>query len=348
MEVNAYAVMAEGQGLEPLTIERREPGPDEVLVELMFCGICHTDLVVANNESRQAQYPVVPGHEMVGRVAVAGDKVSKVAVGDIVGIGCIADSCRTCSACDAGDEHYCEGGFVMTFNSQTRAGEKTNGGYSTHYTVHEHYVAKIPNGLDPAGAAPLLCGGITVYTPLKRFGAAPGMKVGVAGLGGLGHLAIKMAKAMGAHTAMITGSPGKVADAERLGADEVVLTGEKDQMDAHAASFDLIINTISGEHDVNAYLPLLTRKGTMCYVGAPQVPLPLVVAMLIMGDKVMAGSLIGGMPSTEEMLAFCAEHNITADIEMVDIQQVNEAWDRIEKNDVKYRFVIDLASLSGG
>jgi uncharacterized zinc-type alcohol dehydrogenase-like protein len=347
MEVKAYAIQAEGQGLEPFTIERREPGPEEVLVELMYCGICHTDLVVANNESKQAMYPVVPGHEMVGRVAQVGTDVSKVAVGDLVGIGCIADSCRHCKPCEAGDEHYCDSGFVMTFNSKTLAGEKTWGGYSTHYTTHEHYVVKLPEGLDPAGAAPLLCGGITVYTPLKRFAAGPGMKVGVAGLGGLGHIAIKMAKAMGAHTVMLTGSPGKAADAEKLGADEVVITREQEQMDAAAGSFDLIINTISGEHDLHAYLSLLTRKGTLCYVGAPQVPLPLMMGLLIFGDKVMAGSLIGGIPSTEEMLAFCAEHNITADIEMVDIQQVNEAWDRIEKNDVKYRFVIDLASLGG-
>ncbi len=346
MEVNAYAITAEGQGLEPFTIERREPGPEEVLVELMYCGICHTDLVVANNESRQAQYPVVPGHEMVGRVAQVGENVTKVAEGDLVGIGCIADSCRSCDPCHAGDEHYCNSGFVMTFNSTNLAGEKTWGGYSSHYTIHEHYVVKIPDGLDPAGAAPLLCGGITVYTPLTRFEAGPGKRVGVAGLGGLGHLAIKMAKAMGAHTTMITGSPGKIPDAERLGADDVVLTSDPDQVAAHAGSFDLIVNTISGEHDVNAYLPYLSRKGVLCYVGAPQVPLPLVMGLLIFGDKVMAGSLIGGIPSTEEMLEFCAQHNITADIEMVDIQDVNEAWDRIEKNDVKYRFVIDLGSLA--
>lgn len=346
MDVNAYAITAEGNSLEPFTIERREPGPGEVLVQLMYCGICHTDLVVANNESRQAQYPVVPGHEMVGKVAQVGEGVSKVAVGDLVGIGCIADSCRSCSPCEAGDEHYCDKGFVMTFNSQNLSGEKTWGGYSSHYTIHEHYVVKIPDGLDPAAAAPLLCGGITVFTPLKRFDAGPGKRVGVAGLGGLGHLAIKMAKAMGAHTTMITGSPGKVADAERLGADDVVLTSDEEQVGAHAGSFDLIINTISGEHDVNAYLPYLSRKGVLCYVGAPQVPLPLVMGLLIFGDKVMAGSLIGGIPSTEEMLAFCAQHNITADIEMVDIADVNSAWERLENNDVKYRFVLDLAALA--
>lgn len=345
MDVKAYAVMTEGGSLEPITIQRREPGAEEVLVELLFCGICHTDLVVANNESKQAEYPVVPGHEMVGRVAQVGPDVSKVAVGDIVGIGCIADSCRHCGPCDAGDEHYCDSGFVMTFNSTNLAGEKTNGGYSSHYTIHQHYLVKIPTGLDPAGAAPLLCGGITVYTPLKRFGAGPGLRVGVAGLGGLGHLAVKMASAMGATTAVLTGSPGKTEDARRLGADEVVLTSDESAMATAAGSFDLIINSISGLHDVNAYLPLLSRKGTLCYVGAPQAPMPLVMPLLIFGDKVMAGSLIGGIPSTEEMLAFCAEHQITADIEMITIDGVNEAWDRLENNDVKYRFVIDLASL---
>ncbi len=346
MDVKAYAITAEGQGLEPFTIDRREPGPGEVLVALDYCGICHTDLVVANNESKQAMYPVVPGHEMIGRVAEVGEGVTKVAVGDRVGIGCIADSCKTCGPCEDGDEHYCDSGFVMTFNSKNLAGEKTWGGYSSHYTIHEHYVVKIPDGLDPAGAAPLLCGGITVYTPLKRFEAGPGKRVGVAGLGGLGHLAVKMSKAMGAHTVMLTGSPSKVPDAERLGADEVVLVSDPDQMGAAAGSFDLIINTISGEHDIHGYLGLLSRKGTLCYVGAPQVPLPLMMGLLIFGDKVMAGSLIGGIPSTEEMLQFCADNNITADIEMITMDQVNEAWERLENNDVKYRFVIDLASLA--
>ncbi len=345
MNVNAYAVRAEGQALEPITIERREPGVGEVLVELMFCGICHTDLVVANNESRQADYPVVPGHEMVGRVSVIGEGVSEFAIGDVVGIGCIADSCRHCAPCNAGDEHYCDSGFIMTFNSTNLAGEKTYGGYSSHYTIHEHYLVKIPAGLSPAAAAPLLCGGVTVYTPLKRFGVGPGMRVGVAGLGGLGHLAVKMSRAMGAHTVVLTGSPGKTDDALRLGADDVVLTSNESDMASAAGSFDVIINSISGPHDVNAYLPLLSRKGTLCYVGAPQVPMQLILPMLIFGDKIMAGSLIGGMPSTAEMLDFCAEHGISADIEMVNIEGVNEAWARLEDNDVKYRFVIDLASL---
>lgn len=346
MKVNAYAIVAEGQKLEPYTIERRSPGPQEVLVELMYCGICHTDLIIGNNETGTAQYPVVPGHEMVGRVVEAGTDVSLVKPGDVVGIGCIIDSCRCCSPCDAGDEQYCESGFSMSFNGKDTGGEKTFGGYSSHYTVHERYAIKIPAGMDPAAAAPLLCGGITVYTPLKRFGAGPGKKVGVLGLGGLGHLAIKISKAMGAETVMLTSSPNKVADAQKLGADDVVLTSDPAHLKAHAGSFDLLINTISGVHDADSFLPLLGRYGNMCFVGAPQKPLPFRIGNLLFGDKQLSGSFIGGIPSTTEMLEFCAQHNISADIETIGIEQVNEAWDRIEKNDVKYRFVIDLASLA--
>lgn len=346
MEVKAYAVQTEGQRLEPFTVERRAPGPEEVLVELLYCGICHTDLILANNENGQAQYPVVPGHEMIGKIAEAGSDVTGLGIGDLVGIGCIADSCRACSACDAGDEHYCEQGLRLTFNSEDLAGNKTFGGYSTHYTVHQHYVVKIPDGLDPAAAAPLLCGGITVYTPLKRFAAGPGKKVGVLGLGGLGHLAIKIAKAMGAETIMLTSSPSKVGDATKLGADGVVLTSDADALAAHQWSFDLIIDTVSGVHDADSYLSLLRREGNLCFVGAPSAPLPFNIPNIIVGDKLMSGSLIGGIPRTSEMLEFCAGHGITADIEMIGIDQVNEAWERIENNDVKYRFVIDLSTLS--
>ncbi len=345
MEVKAYAIKAEGEPLVPFTIERRAPGAEDVLIELMYCGICHTDLIIGNNEGGLAMYPVVPGHEMVGRVTEVGSDVTNVAVGDLVGVGCIADSCRTCNPCESGDEHYCESGFTLSFNAMDPNGEKTYGGYSSHYTVNQRYTVKIPEGLDPAATAPLLCGGITVYTPLKRFGAGPGKKVGVLGLGGLGHLAIKMSKAMGAHTVMLTSSPSKVEDAEKLGADEVVLTSKEEDLQAHAFSFDLIINTISGPHNPDSFLPLLTREGNMCFVGAPQVPIPITISNLLVGDKLMSGSLIGGMPSTEEMLNFCADNGITADVELINIDQVNEAWDRIEKNDVKYRFVIDLASL---
>jgi uncharacterized zinc-type alcohol dehydrogenase-like protein len=345
MEVKAYAIKAKGQKLEPTMIERREPGAEDVLIALQYCGICHSDLIIADNESNAAMYPLVPGHEMVGSVVKVGSDVTGLAVGDLVGVGCIADSCRSCNPCNEGDEHYCDSGFSLSFNAYDKQGEKTNGGYSSHYTINQRYAVKIPDGLDPAAAAPLLCGGITVYTPLKRFGAGPGKKVGVLGLGGLGHLAIKISKAMGAHTVMLTSSASKVSDAEKLGADDVVLTRDPDALEAHAGSFDFIINTISGDHDVNSFLPLLARAGNMCFVGAPQSPAPIFIPNLIMGDKLMSGSLIGGMPATAEMLQFCADHNITADIEMVAIDQVNEAWDRIEKNDVKYRFVIDLGSL---
>jgi len=345
VDVKAYAMQAEGQPLEPTSIERRSPGPEEVLVELNYCGICHTDLILAKNQNGQAMYPVVPGHEMVGRVTEAGEAVSNLKVGDLVGIGCIADSCRSCNPCESGDEQYCEQGFCMTFNSKDRSGEKTFGGYSTHYTAHSRYVVRIPEGMDEAATAPLLCGGITVYSPLKRFAAGPGKKVGVLGLGGLGHLAIKISKAMGAETIMLTSSPGKVADAEKLGADGVVLTSDEDALKSAAASFDLIINTISGPHDANSFLPLLNREGNLCFVGAPGTPLSFDITNLIMGDKLMSGSLIGGIERTEEMLAFCAEHNIGADIELVNANQINEAWERIENNDVRYRFVIDLGSM---
>lgn len=345
MEIMAYAVRKEGAALEPITIERRSPGPEEVLLELMYCGICHTDLIVANNETGQARYPVVPGHEMVGRVVETGEAVTDLKEGDVVGVGCIIDSCRHCQPCEAGDEQYCDEGFFMSFNAMDRAGEPTYGGYSTHYTVHQHYALKIPEGLDPAAAAPLLCGGITVYTPLKRGGAGPGKKVGVLGLGGLGHLAVKFASAMGAHTVMLTSSPGKAGDAQKLGANEVIITSDPEALQAHAGSFDMIVNTVSGPHDANAYLSLLKRGGAMRLVGAPSQPLEIMAANLLVGDKALSGSLIGGIASTQEMLNFCGEHGIGAEIEMIPIQSVNEAWQRIENNDVKYRFVIDLSSL---
>jgi len=345
MEVKAYAVQEQGAALEPITIERRAPGPEDVLVELQYCGICHTDLVVGNNETGIARYPVVPGHEMVGRVVETGGSVTDLQVGDIVGVGCIADSCRQCQPCEADEEQYCDEGFFMSFNAVDRAGELTHGGYSSHYTVHQHYAVKIPEGLDPAAAAPLLCGGITVYTPLKRGGAGPGKKVGVLGLGGLGHLAVKFASAMGADTVMLTSSPDKAADARKLGASEVIVTSDADALQAHAGSFDMIINTVSGSHNIDTYLPLLKRRGEMRMVGAPSQPMELMVANLLVGDKSLSGTLIGGIAATREMLDFCAEHGIGAEIELIPIQAVNEAWQRIEDNDVKYRFVIDLSSL---
>lgn len=345
IEAKGYVVPEQGAALEPFAFERREPGPEEVLLELHYCGICHTDLILAANEMNQSIYPMVPGHEMVGKVQTVGDQVSGFAEGDWVAIGCIIDSCRQCEACTAGDEQHCAEGFTLSFNSLDRQGRPTFGGYSSHYTVDQHYLLKLPEGLDPARAAPLLCGGITVYTPLKRYAVGPGMKVGVLGLGGLGHLAVKFAAAMGAHTVMLTSSPGKAADAQKLGAKEAIITGDSDALAAHTGSFDLIVNTISATHDINAYLPLLKRKSFMALVGAPTQPLPVMTPLLLMADRGLSGSLIGGMALTQEMLEFCAEHNIGADIELISIEEVNAAWERIERNDVKYRFVIDLSSL---
>jgi uncharacterized zinc-type alcohol dehydrogenase-like protein len=345
MEVKAYAIPEQGAPLEPWTFERREPGPEEVLVELHYCGICHTDLVVGHNEMGQSTYPMVPGHEMVGKVVGMGDQVSGFSEGEWVAIGCIVDSCRHCQPCDEGDEQHCVEGFAMSFASKDRAGRTTYGGYSSHYTIDHRYLLKLPKGLDPASAAPLLCGGITVYTPLKRHGAGKGKKVGILGLGGLGHIAVKMAAAMGAHTVMLTSSPGKAEDAAKLGADEAVITSDSDALAAHAGSFDFIVNTVSGVHDINTYIPLLKTKGCMALVGAPTQPLPVMMPLLLMADRSLSGSLIGGIPATQEMLEFCAEHGIGADVEMIPIEDVNEAWERIERNDVKYRFVIDLSSL---
>jgi uncharacterized zinc-type alcohol dehydrogenase-like protein len=345
VEAKGYALQQAGAPLEPYTFERREPGPEEVLVELHYCGICHTDLTLANNEMNQSIYPMVPGHEMVGKVVSTGDQVSGFAEGDWVCIGCIIDSCRHCEPCTEGDEQHCVEGFTLSFNSLDREGRPTFGGYSSHYTVDQNYLLKLPEGLDPARTAPLLCGGITVYTPLKRFDIGPGKKVGVLGLGGLGHLAVKFAAAMGAHVVMLTSSPHKAADAEKLGAKEAIITSDNDALAAHTGSFDLIINTVSAVHDINAYLMLLKRKSFMALVGAPTQPLPVLPMLLLMADRGISGSLIGGLPSTREMLEFCAEHNIGADIELVSIDEVNEAWERIERNDVKYRFVIDLSTL---
>jgi uncharacterized zinc-type alcohol dehydrogenase-like protein len=345
IKTRGYAVMAAGEPLQPFEFERREPGNDDVLLEVLYCGICHTDLVLAADELNQSIYPMVPGHEIIGRVLAVGESVTRFQPGEIIGVGCVIDSCRQCSACSTGDEHYCAEGFTLSFNSVDRSGQPTYGGYSSHYTVDQKYALKIPAGLDPAGAAPLLCGGITVYNPLRRYGIGAGHKVGVLGLGGLGHLGIKFAHALGAHTVMFTSTPGKAADAQHLGADEVVVTGEAANLEAHLNSFDLILNTVSATHDINGYLPLLKREGCMCLVGVPTQPLPVNAQGLVFGDHSLSGSFIGGVALTEDMLEFCAKHDITADIELVDINDVNTAWERLENNDVKYRFVVDLKSL---
>lgn len=346
LETYGYAIKEANGTLAPFKFQRRTPGANDVVIEILYCGICHSDLLSASNSMGTSIYPMVPGHEIIGRVIECGANVTRFALGQLAGIGCIVDSCRHCTPCQEGDEHYCQERFTGSFNGREReSGAQTYGGYSKHYVIDENYAIRIPESIDPASAAPLLCGGVTTYVPLKRFGIGPGMRVGVLGLGGLGHLAIKFAHAMGATPVMLTSSANKAEDAKKLGAADVILTSDKEQMSAAAGSLDFILNTISAEHDPNVYLALLKRAGTMCLVGMPPSSLKVHPASLVFGDKCLAGSLIGGIAVTEEMLNYCAENNIGAEIEIIDIDYVNEAWERIERSDVKYRFVIDMASL---
>ena len=333
--------------LERMEIDRRDPGPKDVRIDILYCGICHSDLHTARNEWHGTTYPCIPGHEIVGRVTAVGAEVKGFKVGDMAGVGCMVDSCRSCSECKDDLEQFCRKGCVFTYNSpDAHLGGMTYGGYTNVIVVDEAFVLKVPAGLDPAGAAPLLCAGITTYSPLRHWGAGPGKKVGVVGLGGLGHMAVKLAHAMGAHVVLFTTSKGKVADAKRLGADEVVLSNDAEAMKAHAGSFHFILDTVAASHDLDAYTTLLRRDGTLCLVGAPEYPHPSpTVFNLIFGRKSIAGSLIGGIRETQEMLDFCAEKGLTADIETIPVQKVNEAYERMLKGDVKYRFVIDMASL---
>jgi alcohol dehydrogenase (NADP+) len=318
-----------------------------VHIEVMFCGVCHSDLHQARNEWSNTLYPVVPGHEIVGRVMEVGPAVTRYKTGDLVGVGCLVDSCRTCASCQEGLEQYCENGFVATYNGTDRlTGETTYGGYSTNLVVDEAFVLRVPDNLDPAAVAPLLCAGITTYSPLRTWGAGPGKKVGIVGLGGLGHMGVKLAHAMGAHVVLFTTSASKVEDGKRLGADEVVISKDPEAMAKHANSFDLLINTVAAQHDLNPFIALLKRDGTMTLVGAPEHDHPSPqVFNLIMKRRRLAGSLIGGIAETQEMLDFCGQHGITSDIEMIPMQQINEAYGRMLKSDVKYRFVIDIDSL---
>jgi uncharacterized zinc-type alcohol dehydrogenase-like protein len=344
--IKAFGTEAADAPLQPMNIERRGVLPNDVEIEILYCGICHSDLHAAKNEWQNTVYPTVPGHEIVGRVAKVGASATKFKVGDLAGIGCIVDSCRECEYCREGLEQFCEPGNTIVFGSPDKiSGGQTYGGYSESIVVDENYVLSIPETLDPAAAAPLLCGGITTYSPLKHWNVGPGQKVGVVGIGGLGHLAIKLAKAMGAHVVVFTTSPSKVEDAKNLGADEAVLSTDQEQMNAHAKSLHFILDTVSAGHDVNAYLNLLRVDGAFVLVGAPAEPLPVTSFSLIGGRKSFAGSNIGGIEETQEMLDFCAEHDITADIEMIDMQQINEAYERLLKGDVRYRFVVDMASL---
>ena len=348
-QIAAYAATDKSSPLGPTTITRRDPGPTDVQIDIRYCGVCHSDLHTARSEWPGTVYPCVPGHEILGTVTFVGDAVTKFKVGDTAAVGCLVDSCRTCESCKAGLEQYCDTfGFVMTYNSPDKhlPGQVTYGGYSTSITVTEDFVLKVPANLDPAAAAPLLCAGITTYSPLRHWGAGPGKKVGIVGLGGLGHMGVKFAHAFGAHTVLFTTSPHKVQDGARLGADEVVVSKDAEAMQAHARSFDLIVNTVAASHDLDPFVNLLKRDGTMVLVGAPEHahPSPSVMGM-IFGRRSIAGSLIGGLPETQEMLDFCGQHGIVCDIELIKMQQIEEAYARMLKSDVKYRFVIDINSL---
>lgn len=348
-EARAYAASGARSQLAPATIRRRTPGPQDVQIDVLFCGICHSDLHQVRNEWQKVMptvYPCVPGHEIVGRVTKVGGAVRKFKEGDLAGVGCLVNSCRTCSACRDGQEQFCEGPATFTYNSPDKhLGGVTYGGYSESLVVDEAFALRVPNSLDPAGTAPLLCAGITTYSPLKHWNVRKGQKVGVVGLGGLGHMGVKLANAFGARVVVFTTSAGKTKDAVRLGAHDVVVSRNAAEMQKHLGSFDFILDTVSAEHDVNAYLALLKRNGTLTLLGAPETPLPVGVFNLLFGRRQLAGSLIGGIPETQEMLDFCAEHGITADVEVIPVQKVNEAYDRLVKSDVKYRFVIDMASL---
>jgi len=342
-----YGNAAATAPLERMEIDRRDPGPKDVRIDILYCGICHSDLHTARNEWHGTTYPCIPGHEIVGRVTSVGADVTKLKVGDLAGVGCMVDSCRSCPECRDDLEQFCAKGAVFTYNSpDAHLGGMTYGGYTNVIVVDEAFVLKVPAGLDPAGAAPLLCAGITTYSPLRHWGAGPGKKVGVVGLGGLGHMAVKLAHAMGAHVVLFTTSAGKTADAKRLGAGEVVLSKDPEAMKPHAGSFHFILDTVAAPHSLDAYTTLLRRDGTLCLVGAPELPHPSpTVFNLIFGRKSIAGSLIGGIKETQEMLDFCAAKGLTADIETIPVQKVNEAYERMLKSDVKYRFVIDMASL---
>ncbi len=349
MTTKAYGAHAADQAIAALDIERRAPGPGDVQIDIAFCGVCHSDLHTVRSEWPGTLYPCVPGHEIVGHVSAVGAEVQGFKVGDTVGVGCLVDSCRNCASCNEGLEQYCSNGFVGTYNGPTAdAPGHTLGGYAQQIVVEQRFVLKIRHGDDQlAAVAPLLCAGITTYSPLRHWKAGPGKKVGIVGIGGLGHMGIKIAHAMGAHTVAFTTSEGKRQDAVHLGADEVVISRDDAQMRQHAGSFDFILNTVAAPHNLDAFTGLLKRDGTMCLVGAPASPHPSPSIMpLIFGRKAIAGSLIGGIPETQEMLDFCAEHGIVADIEMIDADAIETAYERMLKSDVKYRFVIDCASMA--
>jgi alcohol dehydrogenase (NADP+) len=342
----AYAAQSAGSGLAPAAIRRREPGATDVQIDILYCGVCHSDLHQVRNEWESMMptvYPCVPGHEIVGRVVKAGSAVKKFKEGDLAAVGCMVDSDRVCPNCRAGNEQFCDSMPTFTYNAEDKhLGGVTYGGYSDSVVVDEAFVLRV---LDPAATAPLLCAGITTYSPMRHWNVRKGQKVGVVGLGGLGHMAVKFAHAFGAHVVLFTTSPKKKEDGLRLGADEVVVSKDEAEMAKHAGSFDFVLDTVSAEHNLNSYLDLVKLDGTLTLVGAPPNPMPLSVGSLLFRRRSLAGSIIGGIRETQEMLDFCAEHGLAADIELIRIQQINEAFERLGKSDVKYRFVIDMASL---
>ncbi|MFE8071883.1 NAD(P)-dependent alcohol dehydrogenase [Marinobacteraceae bacterium S3BR75-40.1] len=342
-----FAAQSPESGLAPIDFERREPRPDDVSIEIDYCGVCHTDIHFVQNDWGFTQYPVVPGHEIIGHVTAVGSDVTKYKVGDRVGVGCMVDSCRHCEACESGLEQYCAEGNTATYNGVDRYdGSITFGGYSERVVVSERFVVSVPEKLDPAAAAPLLCAGITTYSPLRHFGVKSGHKVGILGMGGLGHMGVKFAKALGAEVTIFTRSESKVSEAKKQGADHVIISTDEEQMKAAAETFDFLLDTIPVQHDLNPYLSCLKYDGTHIMVGLIEpIEPPVHGGQLIMKRRVLAGSLIGGMPETQEVLDFCAEHDISCDIEMLDIHNINEAYERMKKGDVKYRFVIDMKSL---
>ena len=347
-KAKAYSATSATSPLGSATIARREPTEHDVQIEILFCGICHSDLHTVRNEWSEyvpTVYPCVPGHEIVGRVTKVGPAVTKFKAGDLAAVGCMVDSDRTCPECRAGLEQFCPS-MILTFNSPDKhLGGVTYGGYSDGIVVDERFVLRVPSNLDLAGAAPLLCAGITTYSPMRHWGVTKGKKVGVVGLGGLGHMGVKFAHALGAHVVAFTTSPNKKDNALRLGADEVVVSRNADEMQKHPGSFDFILDAVSADHDINAYIQLLRRDGNLALVGAPAKPLAVAGMGLLFGRRSLSGSLIGGIPETQEMLDFCGAHNIIADVEVIPIQKVNEAYERLLKSDVKYRFSIDMASL---
>jgi uncharacterized zinc-type alcohol dehydrogenase-like protein len=346
IKTHGFAVQSATSVPAPFDYEQRETGPKDVHISIDFCGVCHSDIHQAHNDWGNANYPMVPGHEIIGTVKRVGAEVTKFKVGDLAGVGCMVDSCRVCASCKEGEEQYCDKGeTVMTYNAKGKDDRFTFGGYGENIVVDEAFVLIVPRNLNPAAVAPLLCAGITTYSPLKHWKAGPEKMIGVIGLGGLGHMALKFSHAFGAKTVQFTRSPAKIEDAKRLGADEVILTKEPNWHTQHAGTFDFILDCVSAAHDITPYLSLLKRGGTLCTVGLPPTPLAVSAFSLVQGRKSFAGSNIGGIRETQEMLDFCSEHNIVSDIEMTSFGKIEEAWERVIKSDVKYRFVLDLKTL---